>query len=115
MGRNGNSWYDRVIEDESMKRLVIFLSALLVLTIAILLQLDVIALFRLSLAGIYDAPTTMYFMWIMPAFFNVGYEALKDSLFIILLVSDVFLLISAVLVYHGLTVDSTPEYQKYHF
>jgi len=98
-----------------MKRLLIFFSAALVLIITILLQLDVIALFRLSLAGIYDAPTTMYFLWIFPAFFQINYEVLKESLLIILLFSDALLLAAGYLAYLGFTVDDFPTYRKYHF
>jgi len=98
-----------------MKRLMVLLSAILVLAVTILLQLDVIALFRLSLAGIYDAPTTMYFLWIFPTLFNVDYEVLKESLLIIILVSDAFLLLAGYLVYLGFTLDDTPTYRKYHF
>lgn len=98
-----------------MKRLMILLSAVVVLAITILLQLDVIALFRLSLAGIYDAPTSMYFLWIFPALFSIDYEVLKESLLLIIVVSDVFLLIMAYLVYLGLTIEDIPSYRKYHF
>jgi len=98
-----------------MKRLMVLLSAILVLAVTILLQLDVIALFRLSLAGIYDAPTTMYFLWIFPTLFNVDYEVLKESLLIIIVVSDAFLLLAGYLVYLGFTLDDTPTYRKYHF
>lgn len=98
-----------------MKRLIILLGALLALAVTILLQLDVIALFRLSLAGIYDAPTTMYFLWIFPAIFNVDYEVLKNSMLLILLVSDVILLLSGYLVYLVLTFDEHPTYRKYNF
>jgi len=98
-----------------MKKLMIFLSAGLVLAIAILLQMDLIALFRLSLAGIYDAPTTMYFLWIFPTLFNVDYEVLKESLLLIMLVSDAILLFAGVLVYLGFTAEDHPTYRKYHF
>lgn len=98
-----------------MKRLMIFLSAILVLAISILLQMDLIALFRLSLAGIYDAPTTMYFLWIFPTLFNIDYEILKDSLLLIMLVSDAILLLAGYLVYLGITVEDYPTYRKYHF
>ena len=98
-----------------MKRLMIFLSAILVLAISILLQMDLIALFRLSLAGIYDAPTTMYFLWIFPTLFNIDYEILKDSLLLIMLVSDAILLFAGYLTYLGITVEDYPTYRKYHF
>jgi len=98
-----------------MKRLMIFLSAILVLAISILLQMDLIALFRLSLAGIYDAPTTMYFLWIFPTLFNIDYEILKDSLLLIMLVSDAILLLAGYLTYLGITVEDYPTYRKYHF
>ena len=98
-----------------MKRLMILLSAVLVLAIALLLQMDLIALFRLSLAGIYDAPTTMYFLWIFPTLFNIDYEILQGALLLIVLISDLFLLGAAYLVYLGLTIDVTPTYRKYHF
>ncbi len=98
-----------------MKRLMIFLSAILVLAIAVLLQMDLIALFRLSLAGIYDAPTTMYFLWIFPTLLNIDYEILKESLLLIMLVSDAILLFAAYLTYLGITVEDYPTYRKYHF
>ena len=98
-----------------MKKLLILLSAGVVLAFALLLQLDLIALFRLSLAGIYDTPTNMYFLWIFPTFFNVGYEVLKDSLLLVILVSDLFLLSSGGLLYWGLVTEDYPSSKKYHF
>jgi len=98
-----------------MKRLLIILSAGVVLTFGLLLQLDLIALFRLSVAGIYDAPTTMYFLWVFPIFFDVGYEILKDSLLVIILISDLFLLCSGGLVYWGIVTEEYPRSTKYHF
>jgi len=98
-----------------MKKLMIFLSAIVVLALAILLQLDLIALFHLSLAGIYDTPTTMYFLWIFPTLFNIDYSVLRDSMLIIILVSDGLLLISAGLIYLGIVTDNYKTSRKYHF
>lgn len=98
-----------------MKRLMILLSAVLVLAIALLLQFDLISLFKLSLAGIYDTPTTMYFLWFFPVVLNIEYVALKDSLIVIILASDAFVLLGGFLVYLGVSLDSRPAYRKYHF
>ncbi len=98
-----------------MKKIVIFLSALVVLAFAVLLQLDIIALFHLSIAGIYDTPTPMYFLWVFPTVLNLDYSVLKDSLLIILLVSDALVLISAALIYLGIITDNYKMNRKYHF
>jgi len=98
-----------------MKRLMILLSAVVVLIIAILLQLDLIALFKLGLAGTEDAPTTMYFLWIFPTFLNVTYEILKNSVLLIILISDILVLGSGFLFYLGIITEAYPKSRKYHF
>ncbi len=103
------------IEVTDMKKLLIFLSAIVVLAFALLLQLDIIALFHLSIAGIYDTPTPMYFLWVFPTLLNLDYSVLKDSLLIILMVSDGLIIISAVLIYLGIITDNYKTARKYHF
>lgn len=98
-----------------MKRLMIFLSAVVVLIIAILLQLDLIALFKLGLAGTEDAPTTMYFLWVFPTILKVTYEVLKNFLLVIILISDVLVLGAGFLFYLGIITDTYPKSRKYHF
>ncbi len=98
-----------------MKRLMFVLSAVVVLVIALLLQFDLIALFKLSLAGIYDTPTTMYFLWFFPTVLNIEYVALKDSLIVIILVSDAFVILGSFLVYRAITMDTRTTYRRYHF
>ncbi len=98
-----------------MKRFLILLSAVVVLAFAVLLQLDVIALFNLNLSGIYDAPTSMYFLWIFPLLMNTDYEILKDSLLLIILVSDALILTSSLLFYLGFKSDEYSRQRKYHY
>ena len=98
-----------------MKRFLILLSAVVVLAFAILLQLDMIALFNLNLSGIYDTPTSMYFLWIFPMLKNTDYEILKDSLPLIILVSDVLILTSCGLFYLGFRSDDVSKQRKYHY
>ena len=98
-----------------MKRVLILLSAVVVLAFAVLLQLDMIALFNLTVSGIYDAPTSMYLLWIVPLLMNTDYEILKDSLFLIIVISDVLILISSGLIYLGLKPDAYSKQRKYHY
>jgi hypothetical protein len=98
-----------------MKRVLILLSAVVVLVFAILLQLDMIALFNLNLSGIYDAPTSMYLLWIIPLLTNTDYEILKDSLLLIIVISDVLILTSGGLFYLGLRRDPYSTQRKYHY
>ena len=97
-----------------MKRLMLFVLAGVILGFAILLQLDVVALYRLAVSGIYDAPIGMYVLWLFPALLGVDYPTLGAQGLWILLVSDALLIASVLTLIAAIRYEDYGD-RGYHF
>lgn len=97
-----------------MKRLMIFVAALVLIGFAILIQLDVISLYRLAVSGVNDTPIGMYLLWLFPTLFNLTYAQLGQQSVWILLVSDGLLIGGLLCIYAGIRYDDSAD-RGYHF
>lgn len=97
-----------------MKRLMIFVAALVLIGFAVLIQLDVVSLYRLAVSGVNDTPIGMYVLWLFPALFDVTYAQLGHQSFWILLVSDALGIGGLLCLYAGIRYDDSAD-RGYHF
>lgn len=97
-----------------MKRLLIFVLAGVMIGFAVLLQLDVVSLYRLVVSGVNDTPIGMYVLWLFPTLFNVAYAQLGQQSIVILLVSDGLLVGGVLTLMAGIRYEDTGE-RSYHF
>jgi succinate-acetate transporter protein len=97
-----------------MKRLMIFVLALVLIGFAGLLQLDVASLYRLVVSGVNDTPIGMYVLWLFPTLFNVAYAQLGQLSVWILVVSDALLVAGVLTLLAGIRYEDTGD-RGYHF
>ena len=97
-----------------MKRLMIFVFAIVLIGFAILIQLDVVSLYRLAVSGVHDSPIGMYVLWLFPALFDLTYVQLGQHSLGILMVSDGLLIGGLLCIYAGIRYEDTAD-RGYHF
>lgn len=97
-----------------MKRLMLFVGALVLIGFAMLLQLDVNALYRLAVSGVNDTPIGIYLLWLFPTLLGVSYATLGQHTFLILLFSDGLLIGGLLTVLAGIRYEDYGD-REYHF
>mgnify|MGYP001765101597 CR=1 FL=1 len=97
-----------------MKRLMLFVGAIVLIAFAVLLQLDVNALYRLAVSGVNDTPIGMYVLWLFPTLFGFSYPDLGQHSVLILIISDALLIGGLLIGIAGLRYEDYGD-REYHF
>jgi hypothetical protein len=100
-----------------MKKTNLILLSILLISLNLLIQWDMLTLLRNAISAVNEAETKagIYLLWLLPTLINVGYDAILKSAVWVFLATDIIIAASAYLLVYAIRLKKQYRYNRYRY